>query len=165
MKYWENIEPSVKYNFVRPNDADYAELNHGLPKKFLNALKSLFDILDESKTGFIKMADIEHRWREEECNSNVPKKLIECLTNVQTANGLINFERFCAGIKLCLLANQCNDQLLELKNKNNNYQMLGSTVEAENTRSAVNYSNHPINQIIANDNSKERTQTVASDEV
>ena len=83
--------------------ADSLEETYGLPRNFVAALKSLFDELDDQKTGFIKLADIECRWREEEYNPNVPPGLIDCLAKVQTANGTIDFERFCAGIKVCLL--------------------------------------------------------------
>ncbi|RWS14471.1 suppressor APC domain-containing protein 2-like isoform X4 [Dinothrombium tinctorium] len=78
---------------------------HGLPKRFIAALKELFDVLDDAKSGFVKLADIESRWVEES-NPDVPKGFISCLRKVTPVNGLINFERFCAAVKICLLKNQ-----------------------------------------------------------
>lgn len=37
----------------------------GLPVKFVSAIRTLFDILDEQKTGFISLADFEQYMRQE----------------------------------------------------------------------------------------------------
>lgn len=39
---------------------------HGLPKKFLGALRELFDVLDDRKSGLLRVADIQSRWMEEQ---------------------------------------------------------------------------------------------------
>jgi hypothetical protein len=49
--------------------------------------------------------DIEQRWKEDD-QSPAPKGVIECLKKVTPANGLLSFERFCAGLKICLLRNR-----------------------------------------------------------
>ena len=34
----------------------------GLPPKFVSAMRTLFDVLDDNKTGYISLTDIESRW-------------------------------------------------------------------------------------------------------
>ena len=75
---------------------------NGLPRKFVDALKGLFTLLDESKSGLIKLSDLEARWKTIENESSVPKGFIECLQNFQTAHDLIDFERFCHAIAVCI---------------------------------------------------------------
>ncbi|XP_014247982.1 suppressor APC domain-containing protein 2 [Cimex lectularius] len=77
----------------------------GLPKQFVDALRTLFDILDEKQVGFVKLTDIEHRWQDDG-TKGLPKGVIESLRKVTPPNGLLSFERFCAGLKICLLRNQ-----------------------------------------------------------
>ncbi|XP_065205093.1 suppressor APC domain-containing protein 2 [Planococcus citri] len=84
----------------------------GLPKPFLHVLKTLFDILDDEGTGLVKFSDIEARWQENSV-AELPKGVIESLRKVTPPNGLLSFERYCAGLKICLLRNQ-----METRNKN-----------------------------------------------
>lgn len=77
----------------------------GLPKQFVAALRTLFDILDEKGIGFVKFSDIENRWQDDG-TKGLPKGVIESLRKVTPPNGLLSFERFCAGLKICLLRNQ-----------------------------------------------------------
>ncbi|CAB0007594.1 unnamed protein product [Nesidiocoris tenuis] len=77
----------------------------GLPKQFVGALRTLFDILDEKAVGFVKLTDIENRWQDDGAKE-LPKGVIESLRKVTPPNGLLSFERFCAGLKICLLRNQ-----------------------------------------------------------
>ncbi|XP_073975283.1 suppressor APC domain-containing protein 2 [Rhodnius prolixus] len=77
----------------------------GLPKQFVGALRTLFDILDEKAVGFVKLTDIEHRWQDDG-TKGLPKGVIESLRKVTPPTGLLSFERFCAGLKICLLRNQ-----------------------------------------------------------
>ncbi|CAH1394542.1 unnamed protein product [Nezara viridula] len=77
----------------------------GLPKQFVAALRTLFDILDEKGIGFVKLTDIENRWQDDG-TKGLPKGVIESLRKVTPPNGLLSFERFCAGLKICLLRNQ-----------------------------------------------------------
>ena len=81
---------------------------HGLPMKFVKALKKLFDVFDTTKCGLIRIADIETRIRDEEFDEELdrPQDLIDSLRKVTSPNGLINFSNFCAAINICLLKNQ-----------------------------------------------------------
>ncbi|KAF5282871.1 hypothetical protein FQR65_LT14195 [Abscondita terminalis] len=83
-----------------------------LPKQFVSAMRTLFDIMDDKKTGYVKFADIENRWQDDG-SKGLPKGVIESLRKVTPPNGLLSFERFCAGLKICLLRNQ-----VEQRNQN-----------------------------------------------
>ncbi|XP_051175542.1 suppressor APC domain-containing protein 2 isoform X2 [Leptopilina boulardi] len=74
----------------------------GLPKNFISAMKTLFDIMDDQNTGFIKFSDIEERWQDDGAQG-LPKGVLESLKKVAPSNGMLSFERFCAGLKICLL--------------------------------------------------------------
>lgn len=93
-----------------------------LPKPFVNAMRTLFDIMDDKQTGFVNFADIgkkpkqlgarlrkgiisEARWQDDE-SKGLPKGVLESLRKVTPPNGMLSFERFCAGLKICLLRNQ-----------------------------------------------------------
>lgn len=77
----------------------------GFPKQFVVAMRTLFDIMDDKHTGFVNFADIEARWQDDG-SKGLPKGVIESLRKVTPPNGLLSFERFCAGLKICLLRNQ-----------------------------------------------------------
>ncbi|KAF5294121.1 hypothetical protein FQA39_LY13492 [Lamprigera yunnana] len=83
-----------------------------LPKQFVSAMRTLFDIMDDKKSGYVKFADIENRWQDDG-SKGLPKGVIESLRKVTPPNGLLSFERFCAGLKICLLRNQ-----VEQRNQN-----------------------------------------------
>ena len=54
----------------------------GLPAKFVSAMRTLFDILDEEKTGFIALVDFEkyiRQEREEEGGGTAPLAVVESL--------------------------------------------------------------------------------------
>ena len=54
----------------------------GLPVKFVTAMRTLFDVLDDNKTGSVSLADIELWWRkdrEEQGSSGIPNGVIESL--------------------------------------------------------------------------------------
>lgn len=97
---------------------------HGLPVKFVKALKKLFDIFDTNKCGLIRIVDIESRINDEEFDEELdrPQDLIDSLRKVTSPNGLINFSNFCAAINICLLKNQLNknkqQERLKIKSKN-----------------------------------------------
>merc|ERR1712071_724935 len=78
----------------------------GLPKQFVVAMKTLFEVMDDRKSGYVKLSDLETFWSEEGL-SGLPKGVIESLRKVTPSNGLLSFERFCAGLKICLLRYQC----------------------------------------------------------
>ena len=74
----------------------------GMPKQFVSSLKVLFDILDEGKTGLVRLSDIESRWKDGEV-SGLPSGVVEALKKVTPASGKLTFERFVAGLKIALL--------------------------------------------------------------
>ena len=103
----------------------------GLPPKFVTAMRTLFDVLDDNKTGTVSLADIEHWWRkdkDEHGGGTVPNGVIESLRfiiylfpgrtiyntklifcrKVATGDNNLTFERFCAGLKICLLRNHAD---------------------------------------------------------
>nr|CAG4648032.1 EOG090X08VB [Moina brachiata]SVE93101.1 EOG090X08VB [Moina brachiata] len=81
----------------------------GLPKQFVLAMKTLFEVMDDKKTGFVKLSDLEAFWSEEGLTS-LPKGVVESLRKVTPPSGLLSFERFCAGLKICLLRYQSDQQ-------------------------------------------------------
>lgn len=58
--------------------------------------------------------DLENFWSEEGL-SGLPKGVIESLRKVTPTNGLLSFERFCAGLKICLLRYQVNHDVFWVK--------------------------------------------------
>ncbi|XP_057652443.1 suppressor APC domain-containing protein 2 [Diorhabda carinulata] len=77
----------------------------GLPKQFVSAMRTLFDIMDDKHTGFVSFSEIENRWQDDN-TKGLPKGVIESLRKVTPPNSMLSFERFCAGLKICLLRNQ-----------------------------------------------------------
>ena len=55
----------------------------GLPPKFVKAMRTLFDVLDDNKSGLVSLADIEHWWRKDRDEhgggGSVPNGVIESL--------------------------------------------------------------------------------------
>lgn len=76
-----------------------------LPKQFVSAMRTLFDIMDDKHTGYVKLTDIENRWRDDR-TKGLPRGVIESLQKVSSHDGLLTFESFCTGLKICLLRNQ-----------------------------------------------------------
>ena len=74
----------------------------GLPKQFVTSLRILFDILDEDRTGYVRLCDIESRWHEEGVKG-LPSGVVETLRRVAPQNGRLSFENFVTGLKLSLL--------------------------------------------------------------
>lgn len=65
-------------------------------------MRTLFDIMDDQNTGYVKFADIEGRWQDDG-TQGLPKGVLDSLKKVTPPNGMLSFERFCAGLKICLL--------------------------------------------------------------
>lgn len=80
-----------------------------LPKQFVNAMRTLFDIMDDKHTGLVNFSDIENRWQDDD-SKGLPKGVIDSLRKVTPTNGMLSFERFCAGLKICLLRNQVDQR-------------------------------------------------------
>ena len=105
----------------------------GLPPKFVTAMRTLFDVLDDDKNGSVSLADIEHWWRKDRDEhgggGSMPNGVIESLRysisinkffnvsitkmnfrKVATSENTLTFERFCAGLKICLLRNNADSR-------------------------------------------------------
>lgn len=78
------------------------DITQDLPREFLRYLKTLFDILDEKGTGFVRLTDIESRWKTKHGSNGLSEGVIENLRKVTPKNGLLSFERLCTGMKLAL---------------------------------------------------------------
>ena len=81
------------------------DITQDLPREFLRYLRTLFDILDEKGTGFVRLTDIESRWKTKDTNGSNGlnnEGVIESLRKVTPKNGLLSFERLCTGMKLAL---------------------------------------------------------------
>ncbi|XP_068146511.1 suppressor APC domain-containing protein 2 [Drosophila tropicalis] len=76
-----------------------------LPKQFVLSMKKLFDILDDKQSGYVRFADIEKGWQDDG-SKGLPRGVMDSLRRVTPSCGLLSFDRFCAGLKLCLLRNQ-----------------------------------------------------------
>ncbi|XP_037953867.1 uncharacterized protein LOC119684009 isoform X2 [Teleopsis dalmanni] len=92
-------------NICATNPINNSNPLDALPKQFVLSMKTLFDILDDQHTGFVKLTDIEKGWQDDGCKG-LPRGVLNSLRKVTPVNGLLSFERFCAGLKLCLLRNQ-----------------------------------------------------------
>lgn len=98
------------FMFSKPNGfegsptiiAKPVDITQDLPREFLRYLKTLFDILDEKGTGFVRLAEIEARWKTKHGSNGLSEKVIENLRKVTPKNGLLSFERLCTGMKLAL---------------------------------------------------------------
>lgn len=104
---WCSPQVNMNYQEFNPSrgttSTDTVVISSVLPKPFVESMRILFDIMVEDKsTGTVKFADIERRW----CNDGLPHGILECLRNVTTSGGLLTFDRFCAGLKVCLLKNE-----------------------------------------------------------
>jgi len=99
---------STKTRIREMGEGNQSRALEGLPPKFVTAMRTLFDVLDDNKSGCVSLADIELWWRRdrEEQNNTVPNGVIESLRKVATSDNLLTFERFCAGLKICLLRSQ-----------------------------------------------------------
>nr|CAG4637145.1 EOG090X08VB [Ceriodaphnia reticulata]SVE73033.1 EOG090X08VB [Ceriodaphnia reticulata] len=86
----------------------------GLPKQFVTSMKTLFEIMDDRNSGYVKLTDLENFWSEEGL-AGLPKGVIESLRKVTPTSGLLSFERFCAGLKICLLRYQSDQQKVDSK--------------------------------------------------
>lgn len=108
----------------------------GLPKPFLEAMGKLFEMLDDNGDGWIHYSgkfwtlldkekresstkvgsclDVSKRWNpcHAQLNQNLPKNILENLKKVTTQEGLLSFERFCAGLKIAILRHEAEKNRL-----------------------------------------------------
>lgn len=73
----------------------------GLPRAFLQSLRTLFDILDDRRRGLVHLREIESRWRGADARE-LPRGVLEGLRQVAPASGYLTFERFVAGLRTAL---------------------------------------------------------------
>lgn len=92
---------------MQPTEAEFS--TDGLPKAFLHSLRTLFDILDDGRRGFIHISEIESRWQGADARE-LPGGVLECLRRLAPPHGYLTFERFVAGLR-CSMLNPHNDQL------------------------------------------------------
>lgn len=79
-----------------------APSTEGLPRAFLQSLRTLFDILDDRQRGYVHLREIECRWQGADARE-LPCGVLEGLRQVAPANGYLTFERFVAGLRTSLL--------------------------------------------------------------
>ncbi|KAI5935881.1 Suppressor APC domain-containing protein 2 [Manis javanica] len=79
----------------------------GLPRAFLQSLRTLFDILDDRRRGCVHLREIESRWRGADTRE-LPRGVLEGLRQVAPASGYLTFERFVAGLRTSLLSADCS---------------------------------------------------------
>ncbi|NXK80367.1 SAPC2 protein, partial [Amazona guildingii] len=68
----------------------------GLPRAFLQSLRTLFDILDDRRRGYVHLREIESRWRGAEARE-LPAGVMEGLRRAAPASGDLTFERVSGG--------------------------------------------------------------------
>ncbi|KAK8372693.1 hypothetical protein O3P69_012746, partial [Scylla paramamosain] len=79
-----------------------------LPKPFVSAMRTLFDIMDDQRCGYVKLSEIERRWQDDGAQG-LPKDVLPSLRKVTPPDGYLSFERFCAGLQISLLRNKRED--------------------------------------------------------
>ncbi|NWH24954.1 SAPC2 protein, partial [Grus americana] len=80
-----------------------AACTEGLPRVFLQSLRTLFDILDDRRRGYVHLREIESRWRGAEARE-LPAGVMEGLRRAAPASGYLTFERFVLGLRAALPA-------------------------------------------------------------
>ncbi|XP_028664607.1 suppressor APC domain-containing protein 2 [Erpetoichthys calabaricus] len=85
---------------MQPREAEFS--TDGLPKAFLQSMRTLFDILDDRRRGYVHISEIESRWQGTDTRE-LPRGVLECLRRVAPAHGCLSFERFVAGLRSSLL--------------------------------------------------------------
>ncbi|NXB29339.1 SAPC2 protein, partial [Eulacestoma nigropectus] len=73
----------------------------GLPRVFLQSLRTLFDILDDRRRGYVHLREIESRWRGAEAQE-LPAGVMEGLRQAAPASGYLTFEMFVLGLRAAL---------------------------------------------------------------
>ncbi|XP_014841871.1 PREDICTED: suppressor APC domain-containing protein 2 [Poecilia mexicana] len=89
-----------KANKMQPKETEYT--TDGLPKAFLHSLRTLFDILDDDRRGYVHISEIESRWQGADTRE-LPGGVLSCLRRVTPPHGCLTFERFVAGLRYSML--------------------------------------------------------------
>lgn len=94
-----------------------------LPPNFINAMRTVFNVLDRGKCGYVRFADIVTYWRQndESVVNGVPPGFLDSLRKVTPSNGLLTFEQFCAGIRLSLAEENIQQDRLNTAANSTNY--------------------------------------------
>lgn len=112
-----------------------------LPKKFVSSMRTLFDIMDgDKRTGFVRLSDIEARWQDDG-SKGMPTGVIDCLRRVTPVSGMLSFERFCAGLKICLLRNQANECRTSIESNSNSNNIITNNKNNQNNIDSNNINN------------------------
>lgn len=85
---------------MQPKETEYS--TDGLPKAFLHSLRTLFDILDDGRRGYVHISEIESRWQGADTR-DLPAGVLSCLRRVAPPHGCLTFERFVAGLRFSML--------------------------------------------------------------
>lgn len=139
-----------------------------LPKKFVSSMRTLFDIMDDKRTGFVRLVDIEARWQDDG-SKGLPHGVIDCLRRVTPVSGMLSFERFCAGLKICLLRNQANECELgrrisndkHINNNNNKFiTVMNQSETTINTNNTIKKNNTNNRNHINNNNQNNNDEKI-----
>lgn len=80
-----------------------------LPTPFIDSMRILFHAMgSDRQPGLVKFSEIECRWSG--AGAGLPTGILDCLRNLTDASGYLTFERFSAGLKICLLKNENQKQ-------------------------------------------------------
>ncbi|XP_062446915.1 suppressor APC domain-containing protein 2 [Rhea pennata] len=88
---------------ARPPPAEPPAGTEGLPRAFLQSLRTLFDILDDRRRGYVHLREIESRWQGAEARE-LPPGVLDGLRQAAPASGYLTFERFVLGLRAALLS-------------------------------------------------------------
>ena len=98
---------SFKSVRMQPKESDYS--TDGLPKAFLLSLRTLFDILDDGRRGYVHISEIEGRWQGADTR-DLPGGVLECLRRAAPPHGCLTFQRFVAGLRYSMLNPDNNNE-------------------------------------------------------
>ncbi len=99
---------------MQPKDTEFS--THGLPKAFLHSLRTLFDILDDERRGYVHVSEIESRWRGAEAR-DLPAGVLESLRRVAPRHGCLTFERFVVGLRNAMFSPENGSRSIALNHQ------------------------------------------------
>lgn len=124
-------------------------------------MRTLFDVMDDKRTGYVRLTDIEKRWQENApISRDLPNGVIDSLRKVTPANGHLSFERFCAGLRIALLRHDTGRRLQSCHTSKSSIVSRPASVplpERENSGMVLrNKSGTPVAKVLHPSNSTER---------
>jgi len=85
---------------------------NNLSSVFISHVKILFDILDENRTGFVRLGDIDSHWDSNDCV--IPRNIvIQSLRNVAPPDGRLSFDTLISGLERALTLWKSNSSCTE----------------------------------------------------